>query len=144
CAFLNLGRSKHSMASRILSGPRHVTYGREVTDGGDTLIARHDGYEKQFGLQHQRSLWLGDEGDRLEGQDMLLGVTPRKLRRRRKSAGEPVPFALRFHLHPSVRPELGEDRKSVLLQAGARDRWRFEAGGLLIDLEDSIFFATRQ
>ncbi|MBY0611121.1 MAG: heparinase II/III family protein [Beijerinckiaceae bacterium] len=144
CAFLSPGRSKAYVAARILSGPKHVTYGREATDGGDTLIARHDGYEKEFGLQHQRSLWLGDDGDRLEGQDMLVDAPPGKLRRRKKLAGEPIAFALRFHLHPSVKPALSEDRKSVMLEAGARDRWVFEAGGLLIDLEESIFFATRQ
>ena len=144
CSFLSVGKNKASVASRILSGPRQVTYGHELTEGGDTLIARHDGYQKRFGLQHQRSLWLGEDGNRLEGQDMLLGVTPGRLRLRRKSASEPVPFALRFHLHPSIRSELQEDRKSVLLQAGGRDRWQFEAGGLLIDLEDSVFFATRQ
>ena len=130
----------------IVAGPVDVTYGREQAEGGETLIARHDGYAQTFGLQHQRSLWLGDAGRRLEARDMLIAVPSAKRSKSRiasETAISQIPFALRFHLCPGVTPGPAEGQISVILDTG-RARWVFEAGGLLIDIEDSIYFATRQ
>ena len=141
CTFVR--RMGGPLAGRMIRGPRNVTYGREPSDGGEMLIARHDGYERSFGLVHQRSLWLASDGAQLEGQDMLLAPEAGR-RGARRSPKAPLPFSLRFHLHPAVRATLGEDRRSVRLKVGAEPDWLFEAGTQTILVEDSIFFATRQ
>ena len=141
CTFLVNRHARKILDLRIMSGPKNVTYGREASEGGDVLVGRHDGYLKSFGLIHQRSLWLGENGDRLEGQDSLIAEDSAS--RRKKSTG-PVPVALRFHLHPGARAELSEDKLFVLIEIAGKGMWRFEAGSHPLDIEDSIIFATRQ
>ena len=143
CRFVR--RSNGPLAGRMMEGPRLVTYGREPSEGGEMLIARHDGYARPFGLIHQRSLWLASDGMRLEGQDLLLQDEPaRRGIAKRRRPPKALTFAVRFHLHPSVRAILAEGGASVRLDAGSGGTWQFEAGSHGISVEDDIFFATRQ
>ena len=51
---------------------------RQTADDCVALEASHDGYERQFGLIHTRSLYLSTEGDQLEGEDSLLPAAGKK------------------------------------------------------------------
>ena len=144
CRFVVGKHARKILDLRVVSGPRQVTYGRESSDGGEVLVARHDGYANAFGLIHQRSIWLGDKGNRLEGQDILLAQEGRPAPKQKQAAEAPVSFALRFHLHPNVKAQLSDTENLIIIEAGAGDVWHFEAGGAPLTLEDSIFFATRQ
>ena len=142
CRFVR--RTGGPLAGRMSQGPRNVTYGREASEGGEMLVARHDGYERAFGLLHQRSLFLTGDGTRIEGRDQLLPVeSRRRVKARKLKTASSSPFALRFHLHPAVRATLAEDRRSIRLKAGDAN-WLFEADAQTLAIEDSIFFATRQ
>lgn len=137
-------RADGPLAGRLVHGPRDVSYGREVTESGETLIARHDGYARLFGLIHQRSIWLAADGGRLEGLDTLLAAGGRRGGAARQKTDASIPdFALRFHLHPSIRATLAADRQSVRLQGAADAIWVFEAPGQTLSIEDSISFAGR-
>ncbi len=140
--------------SEIIQGPIHLTYGRQVIEDGDMLIARHDGYLLNFGLVYQRSFWLDKTGLRLEGQDILkasLGEPDISIKAKIKTKRAPtksvptnLPFALRFHLHPLVKPELNDDKTSVRLELPNRETWKFTASGHPLEIEQSIYFATAQ
>ena len=50
--------------------------------------------------------------------------------------------ALRFHLHPNVRASLVRNGTGALLALASGEVWSFEAGGLTIAIEESIFLAS--
>ena len=120
---------------RIISGPSKVTVNRQSAEDCIAIEASHDGYERQFGVLHTRSLFLSIDGERLEGEDTITDSG-------RKVTGALLArYAIRFHLHPSVRAQLNEDRLSVALYTPSGQIWTFESEGFEIDLEESIYFA---
>ena len=117
--------------TRIVSGPRAVTSQRhEEEDGGQRLEMSHDGYLRHFGYTHERTLIVSAKGDRLTGRDRFTG--PGK--------GPEPDFAVRFHLHYTVRAESGEDGAGIDLYLPDGSLWRFESGRA-VDLEPSVFLS---
>ena len=55
--------------------------------------------------------------------------------------GDQTRFALRFHLHPSVKASRLSDARGVMLVLPNRDVWTFEALDDKVSLEDSVFLA---
>ena len=99
-----------------------------------TLELSHDGYARSVGYDHARRLRLSPDGFALHGEDRLepAASNPRP---------QPTAFAVRFHLHPSLRA-VSARRGAAVLIVGVEDaRWVFEAGGLPVAIEESIFFA---
>ncbi len=134
CLFSARSGVQSWFADEILSGPNAVPVTREDSDEGTTVRASHDGYQRRFGLIHERTLMLQADGARLKGRDRLIpfpGVE-------RKD----VNYAIRFHIHPSVTPVPIWDGLGVLLQTSRGAVLAYEAGGLPIDVEESIFFAA--
>ena len=122
-------------AGQIISGPNRVTVSRGVDEGGFYLEAGHDGYVALFDLVHSRRLTLAPDGSRLSGQDRLLraGTSAKTMAQS---------YTLRFHLHPNVTVSEESTPAGVALVLANGERWRFEAGGLAISIEDSVFFAA--
>ena len=72
------------------------------------------------------------------------GSTARTRCRRRRAAGSRAAdsdYAVRFHLHPSVKASRLSDARGVMLVLPNRDVWTFEALDDKVDLEDSVFLA---
>ena len=142
--------SRFSSASRfgrwldgvLYSGPSHVPVGRTEGPGGITLEASHDGYAGRFGFVHRRRIRLGAGGDRLDGEDRLERTEPRARPRRRVPADQP--FALRFHIHHALRLQLIRNGTAAVVAFPTGDLWRFEAGGLPVEIEESIYFASAE
>jgi uncharacterized heparinase superfamily protein len=115
----------------IVSGPRRVGRARNVLeDGTMRLELAHDGYLERAGVVHARVLMLSADGRRLDGEDSVTGA----------GAAEPHAFAVRFHLHPSVTPELAETQDGFDLHLPGRARWRFEADQP-VRLDDSVYLS---
>ena len=55
--------------------------------------------------------------------------------------GNETDYALRFHLHPSVKASRLSDARGVMLVLPNRDVWTFEALDDKVELEDSVFLA---
>ncbi len=127
-AVLSQGLARRLVGARMLGGPHTVTSERRETPRDWQVEARHDGYLRSFGIVHERRLTLDRDGQTLTGGDTLLP------RHRRK---EPVPYALRFHIHPDVRvsPSQGGD---VLLKLPNGEGWRFRSG-VEAAIEESIY-----
>jgi uncharacterized heparinase superfamily protein len=100
------------------------------------ITARHNGYASRFGIVHERRLSLSDAGDRLEGVDSFFTPSGQPARR----SGKDV-FAIRFHLHPSVRVSSSEGSRGVSIELPDGERWAFEADSLEPVIEESILFA---
>ena len=103
--------------------------------GRQSVDATHDGYARSCGALHRRVLRLAEDGAGLAGEDIVASAGKTAM-----AAGKSL--AVRFHLHPTVRAECDDDRKGVLLTLPSGERWRFEAEGRAIGLEESIFFAA--
>jgi uncharacterized heparinase superfamily protein len=135
CRFLESGSFKRLFGgSPIVAGPNNVTVAREETPDGTMLRASHDGYAERFGAIHQRTLMLTKDGNHLEGEDVFTS-----------SVGDQLPredeFAIRFHLHPTVRATLLSDGRGVMLMLPDRDVWNFNAYEDVVDLEESVYLA---
>lgn len=138
--------------SEIGKYPSVVIRDVSESDGAVWLTGRHNGYERGFGLIHERRLWLAAGGEELRGEDTLLPPRMETLSRREHEPGErrpalwrwrrdrPKVFHLRFHLHPGVSASLVHDGSAVLLRLPSGAGWRFRAEGGNITLEDSVYF----
>ena len=122
--------------SPIVGGPTRVTVDRE--DGSKMIVLRamHDGYAKRFGILHERILMLAADGMRLGGEDIFLDVDDEP-----RVRGVHDEFAVRFHLHPTVRVTRLTDRHGVMLMMPNKEVWSFIADHDRVDLEDSVYLA---
>ncbi len=102
---------------------------------GELLTTSHDGYLHRFGVVHRRVLMAAQDGARLDGEDSLTPVPGGKIK------GNEADYAVRFHLHPSVKASRLSDARGVMLVLPNRDVWTFEAMDDKVDLEDSVFLA---
>ena len=120
----------------LYAGPRAVRAERAEGAEGAALDLSHDGYARRTGTLHARHLWLSPDGAHLAGDDRLLPAGGRK----------PVPaaFAIRFHLHPALRTVPARRGAAALIACPDGARWLFEAGGLPVAIEESIFFAQAE
>jgi uncharacterized heparinase superfamily protein len=122
----------------VIAGPRKVD-ARRIEDGNALEIeAAHDGYDQRFGLIHARRLTMSADGMRIEGEDRLAATA-----RRAPGAGQ-AEYALRFHLHPSVRADLVEEGAGVHLALADGQAWIFRASGMPVALEESIYLGGRE
>ena len=136
CRFIESGAIKRMLQGvPIVSGPRNVEVTRADQDGALVLRTSHDGYADSFNVIHQRALMLSAEGNRLDGEDLF---TPAK--------GDALPagkdsFAIRFHLHPSVKASRLTDSHGAMLMLPNKEVWTFNAYEDRIELEESVFLA---
>lgn len=119
---------------RALVEPRDRPGVERKADGpDDVIVIANDGYLKARGIRHERSLTVADDGLSLRGED-LVAIDPK---RSRSGLGM---LELRFHLHPGIVPRSEAGAGVVQFELGDGSRWEFEAGGLAISVEESIFF----
>jgi uncharacterized heparinase superfamily protein len=120
----------------MLGGPSHVVVMREDHADAIVLRATHDGYADAFGVLHERTLIIATDGTRFEGEDVFLPADGRtELRANRDS------FAVRFHLHPSIKATRLTDGHGVMLMAPNKEVWTFSAHDEAVHLEDSVYLA---
>ena len=136
CQFVEFSAVKRLLqGAPIVSGPTNVESYREEVANGELLTTSHDGYLDRFGIVHRRVLMLSRDGVRLDGEDSLTPGPSGRIK------GNETDYALRFHLHPSVKASRLSDARGVMLVLPNRDVWTFEALDDRVDLEDSVFLA---
>ena len=136
CQFVELSAMKRLLrGAPVVSGPSNVESHREVVANGVLLTTSHNGYQAGLGVVHRRVLLVSHDGSRLDGEDT---VTPRRGARIKANQSD---YALRFHLHPSVKASRLSDPRGVMLVLPNREVWTFEALEDKVELEDSVFLA---
>lgn len=126
------------LGDRILAGPGRVISERNALEGFTQLVARHDGYLRQFGVWHERILQLSNDGNVLYGRDKFYGKddkAPKHLTR--------DDCVIRFHLHPSVSAKIDPDSGTIVIHASENQSWKFNCDSNRVALEESIFFANK-
>jgi len=135
CRFLTRSWVGDWLGEAIISGPTRVDLDRRSEGDATVIAARHDGYANRYGIVHERRLALSNAGDRVDGLDSFFTPSGRPLRR----SGKDV-FAIRFHLHPSVRVTQPRGRRAVSMELPDGECWEFETE-LEAVIEESILFA---
>jgi uncharacterized heparinase superfamily protein len=136
CQFVERSSMKKFLqGAPIVGGPGVVESYREITGNGTVLTTSHDGYLSRFGVVHRRVLMAAEDGTRLDGEDTLAPAPGSRIK------GTNTDYALRFHLHPSVKASRLSDARGVMLVLPNRDVWTFEALDDKVELEDSVFLA---
>ena len=141
-----LGAGSETPAENSDGGARIATVTCERNDadsgaeGGSWLTISHDGYAARFGLTHRRRLYLSASGADLRGEDALIHNDETQIQEAQPDAPFAAPpFAIRFHLHPTVAASLSRDGEAVLLQMPSGVGWQFRAAGAALELADSIY-----
>ena len=119
----------------LVGGPDNISVTREEQDGATIMRASHDGYADNFGVVHERTVLLTDDGERLDGEDVFLPATDDHV-----PAGRDQ-FALRFHLHPSIKVNPLTDSHGAMLILPNKDVWTFNAYDDHLELEESVYLA---
>ncbi|WP_309602269.1 heparinase II/III family protein [Sphingomonas sp.] len=117
-------------------GVDDVVINRAEDNDSSRLDASHDGYVRGFGLLHERSMILGNDGKEVRGQDKL---TPKG----RKKIKADVPYAIRFHLAPGVEATPTADGMGAILRAAGSPPWNFRCRGAMLAIEESLYVDHR-
>ena len=96
------------------------------------VTASHDGYLKEYGLIHKRSIEFDPINFLLIGADTLI----------KKKNYKSVNFEIRFHLYPNTKVSKTLDQNSALINLGDTG-WKFTCGKYLIDIESGLFFGKK-
>jgi uncharacterized heparinase superfamily protein len=136
CRFIESGPIRRMLqGAPIIGGPRNVEVAREEgEDGALVLRTSHDGYAENFGVIHRRAVALAADGSRLDGEDMFNPDNG-------EISAEHDQFALRFHLHPSVKANRLQDSHGAMLMLPNKEVWTFSAYEDRIELEESVYLA---
>jgi uncharacterized heparinase superfamily protein len=136
CGFVESGPVRRMLKGvPIIGGPRKVEAAREDEPHTVLIRASHDAYAELFNVVHHRTLRLSSDGQKVEGEDVF---TP--------AAGDNMPagqdqFALRFHLHPSIKANRLADGHTAMLLMPNKDVWTFNGYEDRIDVEESVYLA---
>jgi uncharacterized heparinase superfamily protein len=110
--------------------PKPRAMGRvSQSEHGPLLRAIDHAFGGRRANQHERDIFLSGDGDDLRGEDRFLT----------DDTACDGAATVRFHLHPSVKATLSQDRASVMLILANRSGWRFSARGGEMSLEESVF-----
>ena len=133
CRFVS-NQDERSVEGRpVLGGPKTIIVTRESDPESERITASHDGYARQFGIIHSRTLTLDHRGTWLMGEDSLRSANEK---RQPKNS----PFAVRFHLHPGIVVDRMEN-DVVRLTTPSGQMWTFAADAPIM-VDDSVLFAS--
>ncbi len=141
--FIKPGFVSSVFGERIIRAPKNVTRSRKSDMQGNWLIATHDGYTHDFGLTHQRRLFLSPDGRELRGQDELSAESEKDRKQfdavnnRNQKLG--INYSAHFHIHPDVTVIISEAGQVVTLTLPNQEEWRFRQEGGQLSLEESIY-----
>jgi uncharacterized heparinase superfamily protein len=137
CRFLEASSLRRLLFGMpIVAGPRDIRVTREDTADGANLAASHDGYVDEYGVIHNRALRLAADGRVLDGEDSFTPAAGPSL-----PVGKGDEFAIRFHLHPSIKANRLSDGHGVILLLPDKELWTFNTYGDAIQIEESVFLS---
>ncbi len=96
--------------------------------------ATHNGYEKNFGCIHKRTISINKFTNNLKGRDELI----------KKHDGKPIRYSFRFHLYPGITAVKTMSGSSVLIQLSKNKSLIFTIKNETILIEKSIFLGRNK
>jgi len=135
--FVVPGSYRRFLGAPLFDGPTNVVVTRHDREEATLLRASHDGYAGRFGIVHQRSVRLAADGSRFDGEDVFLPARGDKI-----PTGKRDEFAVRFHLHPTVKASRLTDGHGVMLMLPNREVWTFSGYEDSVEVEESVYLAS--
>jgi uncharacterized heparinase superfamily protein len=137
CRFLESGSFRRLLSGTpIIAGPRHVNIERDETADGAFMRVSHDGYLDDFGVTHTRSIRISQDGRAFDGEDSFAAPDGRAL-----SVDMGDEYAVRFHLHPSIKANRLSDGRGVILLLPDKEVWTFATMAESVQIEESVYLA---
>lgn len=128
------GWKSELLGPRLVGPPCHVSVEHREAEGAVWLEIEHDGWVGPYGLMHQRRLYLDQRLDELRAEERLYPAEGQADVVRTLAA----PYAVRFHLEPTVQASLARDRRSILLRGHSGRGWWFRTDGPDVAIEPSV------
>jgi len=97
-----------------------------------SIKSSHNGYLKEFGVIHERTLEFFPESEKFVGKDKLI----------KKKNFRSTSFEIRFHLMPYSKVTKIQDNQTVLIEL-ENSGWRFSCNHGLIDIETGLYFGKK-
>ena len=97
-----------------------------------SLKGSHNGYQKKYGIIHNRELEFFPETNLLKGKDILI---------KRKNSKN-TNFEIRFHFIPGTKITKTQNEKSILLEF-ENSGWRFSCNHFNLDIETGLYFGNK-
>jgi len=97
-----------------------------------SVSASHDGYNKRFGIIHNRKIDFSHESQKFIGTDTIFK------RKKFKS----INFEVRFHIAPESKVMKTQDGKSIYIDLN-KEGWKFMCKEYKIDIETGLFFGLK-
>ena len=107
---------------------------KKILEGNDSwfVSASHDGYLKNYGVIHKRSLEFISKEYLLKGRDEII----------KKKNFKHSQFEIRFHLHPDAKVTKTIDGKNILIEIG-KTGWRFRCSEYRLEVETGLYFGKK-
>ncbi|KQY62316.1 MULTISPECIES: heparinase II/III family protein [unclassified Brevundimonas] len=122
------------LGHRLVGRPLHLAVDQRDGEGAVWLEVEHDGWVHDYGLLHQRRLYLDQRLDELRAEERLHPAPGHRDVVRAIAA----PYAVRFQLEPGVQASLARDRRSILLRGHSGRGWWFRTDGPDVAIEPSV------
>ena len=97
-----------------------------------SIKSSHNGYLKEFGTIHERTLEFFPESEKFIGKDNLI----------KKKNFKSTSFEIRFHLLPNSKVTKTQDNRTVLIEL-ENSGWKFFTNHGLIDIETGLYFGKK-
>ena len=111
-------------------------YDQETKDEDNLIgcLATNNGYEKNFGCEHKREIYIDKEQDCLKGIDHIF----------KKKDGYPVRYNFRFYINPKLTAVKTMGGNGALIQISKNKSLLFTIKDEIIEIEKSIFFGNKK
>ena len=115
---------------------KHRIIKKNYTEDKDfySIIASHNGYEKQFGYIHTRSIKILKKEDKIFGHDEL---------KKTKKYSNLLNYFVRFHVYPDTKIVKTTAGNSVLISLSNGEGWSLLSETNNFEIEKNIFFGNK-
>jgi uncharacterized heparinase superfamily protein len=135
--FSGMANGAEPPADATLSGPLNPQ--GAFSDQGDNLRIKgsHDGYMGRYGVSHSRQILIAPSGNLISAEDK---VSTRGLK---SPDGGLIggAYAIRFHLHPTVKAQIVGDGTAATLILRNGETWRLSSNAEEMAMEESVLLA---
>ena len=97
-----------------------------------SIKGSHNGYQKEFGIIHERAIDFFPDSNKFLGKDKLI----------KKKNYIPASFEIRFHLMPNTKVTKTQDNRTVLIEL-ENSGWKFFTNHGLIGIETGLYFGKK-
>ena len=125
---------KKNFRNKILNKSNFNTLNKNIVCEKNYWLIKcsHDGYLKNYGTIHERSLEFYPEKNKFVGTDKLI----------KNKNFIPTNFDIRFHLMPTTKVTKTQDRNIILIEL-ENSAWRFYSVNGSIDVETGLYFGNK-